>query len=481
MLYPHIIHHGAGEGVTGSCHQLVMGLSQSLLIDCGSFQGEDARRRALQAIDPDALGFPVDTVKLLIVTHVHADHVGRIAQLLAEGFKGPILCSEPSAALLPLVLQDAFRLQFGADERRIKRYLDLVEERLIALPFDRWFSVVGVAEVACRVRLKRAGHILGSAYVECDVDYPLEQRNKRIVFSGDLGASNTPFLPNPKSPERADLLVLETTYGDRIHEDRSTRQLRLEQVIDRALADHGTVLIPAFSLGRVQELLYELEDILYRKALSVAVPSGSATDRSLPINWPQLPVILDSPLASRLTGVYQAFDDLWSDPARTRLSEGRKPLAFDQLITIDTHARHLQTVSYLARTGRPAIVIAGQGMCAGGRIVDYLKAMLGDSRHNVIFVGYQAKGTPGSTIQKHGQRGGYVELDGQRFDIRARVETMGGYSAHADQIGLLEFVTGMDAWPAEIKLVHGEPGAKKALGDLLFETYGSQQKRLVLT
>ncbi|MFJ3481835.1 MBL fold metallo-hydrolase RNA specificity domain-containing protein [Pseudomonas sp. NPDC090202] len=478
--YPEVVHHGADNGVTGSCHQLQMDAAHSLLIDCGMFQGVEAELRERLG---EFGGFPesaLQSIKLMILTHVHADHVGRLPQLLAAGFKGPILCSEPSAQLLPLVLEDAFRLEHGHDPSQVARYLKLVEERVIAVPFATWFSVVATADLQCRIRLQRAGHILGSAYVEVDIEYPLEQRNRRVVFSGDLGSSHTPILPSPKSPERADLLILESTYGDRLHEDRATRQQRLETVIERALADHGTVLIPAFSLGRTQELLYEIEDILHRKALLTPIADPPSTDRSLPVNWPQLPVILDSPLASRLTRVYQSFDDIWDTNARERLSKGRKPLGFEQLITIDSHAQHLQTVNYLASTGRPAIVIAGHGMCAGGRIVDYLKAMLGDERHNVVFVGYQAKGTPGAAIQTHGPKGGYVELDRERYPVRAGVETIGGYSAHADQGELLAFVTGMQEWPSAIRLVHGEARAKKRLGQLLESRYAGQQRRLNL-
>jgi metallo-beta-lactamase family protein len=467
MNYPDIIHQGAGEGVTGSCHQVQMDAEHALLIDCGLFQGRDAALKERFGESASAIDFSIATIRMLIVTHVHADHVGRIPQLLAAGFKDPILCSEPSAKLLPLMLEDAFRLEHGREVRQVERYLSQVAERVIAVPFDTWFNVVSTSSLHCRVRLQRAGHILGSAYVEIDLEYPLEQRSKRVVFSGDLGASHTPFLPGPKSPEKADVLVLESTYGDRLHEDRATRQERLEAVIDRALADHGTVLIPAFSLGRTQELLYEMEDILHRRSLSCSKEGSDAADCSLPVNWPQLPIILDSPLASRLTQVYQSFDDLWDDDARVRQESGRKPLRFDQLITIDTADKHRQTVNYLARTGRPAIVIAGQGMCAGGRIVDYLKAMLGDPRHNVVFVGHQAQGTPGATIQRHGPKGGYVELDRQRYEIRAGIETIGGYSAHADQRGLVDFVTGMPVWPSEIRLVHGEEQAKTQLRTML--------------
>ncbi len=473
MSFPEIIHHGATRSVTGSCHQLCMDAAHSLLIDCGAIQND------CPGPDTGKFGFSAADIKAFIVTHVHADHVGRIPELLASGYKGPILCSEPSAHLLPLVMEDLLKLEYRHDRKQIERNLAAIEKRIIALPFDHWFALVNTDALVCKVRLQRAGHILGSAYVECDLQYPLEGRTERVVFSGDLGAGDAPMLPTPKSPERADILVLESTYGGRLHEERSTRQLRLEQVIDQALEDHGTVLIPAFSIGRTQELLYELEDILRRKAL-LGEPVDGADRNALPVDWPQLPIILDSPLASRFTGVYQAFEDYWNDEAQARLRSGRQPLGFSQLITIDSHDRHMQTVNYLVSTARPAIVIAGNGMCAGGRIVNYLKAMLGDRRHNVVFVGYQAKGTPGAAIQKHGPVGGYVELDRERFDIRAGISTVAGYSAHADQDGLVRFVTSMTEWPGQIRLVHGEASAKKALGNILSRKYSLANRRLDL-
>lgn len=474
MGYPTITHHGGVESVTGSCHQLDMDIQRSLLIDCGL---------ELDSREGSNIKFPVDTIKALILTHVHVDHVGRIPDLLAAGYNGPILCSEPSARLLPIMLEDAFKHQFGDKKEVIKRYLAIIQQRTVVLAFNVWHLLIDTPALVCRVRLQRAGHILGSAYVECDVQYPLERRDRRIVFSGDLGSSHSPFLSSPKSPERADVLILESTYGDRVHENRKDRQARLGAVIDKALADHGTVLIPAFSIGRTQELLYEIEDILQRKSFVDEMKSREPVelgDSGLPVDWPQLPILLDSPLASRFTDIYQAFDGYWNSAAQARVEQGRKPLGFKQLINVDSRGDHLKVVNYLSSTGRPAIVIAGSGMCSGGRIVDYLKAMLGDPRHNVIFVGYQAKGTPGAAIQKYGPHEGYAELDGERFAIKAGVTTVGGYSAHADQKELLSFVTDMQIWPTEIRLVHGEPSAKKTLGDALNRKYSLEDRELTL-
>lgn len=462
MEYPSLSHHGGTRGVTGSCHQLHLDPSTSLLVDCGLEQGAEAA----PGTEAASLGFDVQGIVALVVTHVHLDHVGRIPALLAAGYRGPILCSEPSARLLPLVLEDAYKLSISSESAQVARYLDFVRDLIVPLPFEQWHTLVERPGLACRIRLQRAGHLLGSAYVECDMQHG--QVNSRYVFSGDLGACGNPLLRPLQPPERADVLVLESTYGDRLHAHASERRQRLEDAIDRALADKGTLLIPAFSLGRTQELLYELEDILHRKALlGIAGPGPDGE----PLDWSQLPIILDSPLAQRITSVYRELHDYWNAEARARLAEGRDPLGFSQLISVDTHARHQQVVNYLKSTGRPAIVIAGNGMCSGGRIVNYLKAMLGDARHEVMFVGYQARGTPGAVIQAGEGAEGFVQidLDGRMYDVRAKVMTLSGYSAHADQAGLLQFALGGQIQPGTVLLVHGERGAKTALQKALVQ------------
>ncbi|WP_375740574.1 MBL fold metallo-hydrolase RNA specificity domain-containing protein [Pseudomonas boanensis] len=498
MLYPEIQHHGAVNGVTGSCHQLLMDAQHSLLVDCGLFQGAETSADGKADASQLGIDFAISTLKALVLTHVHMDHVGRLPYLLAAGYKGPILCSQPSAHLLPLVLEDAFQFTFGRNPQQLQKYLKLIRQRLMPLPYRTWHSLIDTPDLQAKIRLQRAGHILGSAYIECDLSYPKRAEQKRIVFSGDLGATHTPLLPAPKSPWKADILVLESTYGDRLHEDRRTRKQRLKAIIEQALADNGTVLIPAFSIGRTQELLYELEDIIHRAGQRPSPSArGAGSEGSQPrtnhsplspgegpgvretsadsaptaTNWPTLPIILDSPLATRFTQAYRDLQPYWDAEAQKRIKVGRKPLGFEQLLTVETHDAHLRMVRHLASTARPAIVIAGNGMCSGGRIVNYLKAMLGDKRHNVLFVGYQARGTPGQIIQQFGPKRGYVDLDNERFEIRAGIHTVGGYSAHADQQGLVNFLTRMRHWPSEIRLVHGETQAKNALGTQILVNY----------
>ena len=463
-MNPLIRHHGAVDGVTGSCHELQLGDGRSVLIDCGLFQGAE--------VGPDGAGaarlkidFPVSPIQALILTHVHIDHVGRLPHLIAAGYRGPILCSEASAELLPLVLEDALKVGVTRDAALIQAVLSLVRQRLVPLAYGQWHPVIA-GDPSLRIRLQQAGHILGSAYVECDLNRG--GNRTRVLFSGDLGPPHTPLLPDPIPPETADIVVLESTYGDRRHEDRRTRHQRLGALIEHAFADGGTLLIPAFSIGRTQELLYELETLVHERG-----DGQPGTARRW--DWDDLAVVLDSPLAADFTAGYSRLRAHWDREAKARLAAGRHPLDFEQVLTVDDHEAHRRMVDYLSKNHRPAIVIAAGGMCAGGRIVDYLKAMLGDPRHDVLFVGHQAAGTPGRAIQHYGPRGGYVELDGQRYDIRARIHTLGGYSAHADQQNLIDFIGAMSPPPREVILVHGEREAKLALQGVLRERFVGTQ------
>lgn len=449
--YPKFEHHGALSGVTGSCHRYIASPSNHFLIDCGLFQGEEGAGAGGDGSQHE-IDFDISQVRGLIVTHVHIDHVGRIPYLLAAGFSGPIYTSMPSARLLPLVLEDALKVGFTRDSRLIERFLAKVGGMLRPLDYGTWLPLVESESCTLRLKLQRAGHILGSAYVELDAKYP--DYTHRTVFSGDLGAPYAPLLPAPRSPYRADTLVLESTYGNKQHESRAKRKQRLFAALERAFENGGTVLIPAFSIGRTQELLYELESIISAEQA----------------RWGDLEVIVDSPLAAKFTAVYRELKPYWDAEAQRRLRQGRHPLSFDNLYTVGSHEEHLQTVEYLASSTRPTVVIAASGMLNGGRSLNYAKALIENPRHAILFVGYQARGTIGSSIQHYGAKeGGWVMIDGQRYAINAQVLTIGGYSAHADQKNLLNFVKRTRIGPTQIRLIHGEPDAKKILGKNLEE------------
>jgi metallo-beta-lactamase family protein len=430
-----LIHHGAHRGVTGSCHQLRMANDKSLLVDCGIFQGEEADRHP----DPE-IRFSLSGIEALLLTHVHIDHVGRLPYLFAAGFDQPIYCSQPTARLLPLVMEDAVRIGFTRNRRLIDRFLERIEKQLRPLDYDTWHPI----EAGAQIRLRPAGHVLGSTIFEIEA-----ADGHRTVFSGDLGSKNAPLLREATSPPRADLLVLESTYGDRLHPPAVDRQDALEKVLRRTLDDRGITIVPAFSLGRTQALLFEMNGIFER--------IQQASGRSL---MKAVDVIVDSPLASRFTAIYKEMQPFWGKEATALLAPDDQPLVFENLVTIGDHAEHLDTMNYLAKHELPAIVVAGSGMCTGGRVVNYLKRFLGEANTDLVFVGFQASGTPGRALQDGRDP---VRLDGRPFDVAAHVHQLSGYSAHGDQQDLIEFVEGFEEPPGQIRLVHGEWQPKRVL------------------
>ncbi|UTV29306.1 MBL fold metallo-hydrolase RNA specificity domain-containing protein [Photobacterium atrarenae] len=440
-----IIHHGARTGVTGSCHELCLG-QHSLLVDCGMFQGSEARAR-------HEIDFPIHHIRALLLTHCHIDHVGRLPWLLAAGFRGPIYATEATAALLPLMLEDGLKISLGLNQQQCDQFTRVIKSLLKPIPFGCRVDLVWPDGELIQFCFRPAGHILGSAYIEIVLP-----DGHTVVFSGDLGPSHTPLHVDPVSPVRADTLVLESTYGDQHHSALQQREDELSEIIDRSLQDGGAILIPAFSVGRTQEVLFDLENVLQKSLHSeFGYPSKLAT-------WSEIPIILDSPLAARVTEQYLNFQKLWAKEAKQRVFGGRHPLSFEQCITITQHADHLALVNRLKATGEPAIVVAASGMCSGGRIMNYLSALLPDSRTDVILVGYQAQGTLGRQLLSQPEQ---VEIEQQLVPVKAAIHTMSGYSAHADQHDLIQFVTGIEQGPQQIRLVHGEPAAQQTLAEQL--------------
>ncbi len=438
-----ITHHGGRDGVTGSCHQCEFAPGRSVLIDCGSFQGQDAKNHENSEID-----FSLDGIEALILTHVHIDHIGRIPYLVDAGFHKPIYCTPPTARFLPVMLEDAIRLGITRNRRVIRDFLKDLKDLIRPVGYGRWHELSNGA----RFRYQQAGHILGSAYVE------IENEEERVVFSGDLGSRCTPILRPPESPERADVLVLESTYGDRIHEGRETRLNRLESILCESIQNKGVTIVPAFSMGRTQELLYELNQIIEE--------IGHKTNCTM---LKSIDVIVDSPMALKLTDIYDQMREYWNEEAHEVLTVDRQPFVFKNLIEITRSEDSREEIDYLKKSGRAAIVIAGSGMCTGGRVVNYLKEFIDKESTDIVFVGFQAVGTLGRIIQNCSLGQCSVRIDHQEFLVRARTHTLSGYSAHADQQDLLRFVQGIPVPPKRIQLVHGELGARQVLAAKLGE------------
>ena len=435
-----IIHLGGEDQVTGSCH-LLMANGLNIMVDCGLPQGHDS------VVSVDHWPVRPSQIHFLFLTHAHIDHVGRVPELVQKGFKGEIITTHATKALLGPMLRDAMAFSDLTDGQA--RELD---QRIDDLSWGFEYGETFDLKNGITFKLLQAGHILGSCFIRFESESPPWS----VIFSGDLGARDTPILPDPSPPDACDLLILESTYGDRVHEERNQRVQRLGSILNQALSDKGKVFVPAFALGRTQELIYELDRL---------ASSEAPLKRSDPLtsNFP-FPVFIDSPLGLEITKVYSSLSEYWDMEARELLSNMDHPLDFKGLFAVMDHKAHQR----LLEVPGPAVIIAGSGMCTGGRILDHFACGLDDPANDVFFVGYQASGTLGRQIMDCGRRGdGVVSLHGNRVSVRAKVHALTGYSAHADQIGLVEWVQSMPEKPKEIKLVHGEPKAQQTLKRIL--------------
>nr|WP_320010687.1 MBL fold metallo-hydrolase [uncultured Desulfobulbus sp.] len=417
-MIPRITHLGAENCVTGSCHLVESNPEKDegvqILVDCGATYGKDL------ALPFDQFPVCPASIQYLFLTHAHIDHIGRVPDLIEAGFRGEIICSHATKALLVPMLHDA--LSFGHDRRsrnEINNLERLIDELSWGFELHKQFTLRnGISFKLCN-----AGHILGSCFIQ--FYFSLQNQSEyKVVFSGDLGCSGTPILPDPDRPENCDLLILESTYGDRFHPDRNNRIAELRDLLKMALADEGIVYIPAFALGRTQELLYELDRI-----------------------GMDVPVFVDSPLGLKITEIYSSLESFWDAESRSLMARGDHPFDFKGLYAV----RRFKDHEKLLQVKGPAIVIAGSGMCTGGRIVDHFERGLDDPKNDVFFVGYQAKGTLGRQL-----------VDGTK-SVRAKIYSLSGYSAHADQKMLVDWVRSMPKPPGEVRLVHGDREAQEAL------------------
>ncbi len=441
----HITHLGAEHTVTGSCHLLqVKGLN--ILVDCGMAQGND------HAVPMEDWPVAPSDIHYLFLTHAHIDHIGRVPELILNGFAGEILATRATKTIMAYMLQDGIRFsELDLTRSEEQELLKTLDDLSWDFDYDKKYGLKAGVEFT----LGQTGHILGSCFIRFEWANP----SFSVVFSGDLGATDTPILPDPKIPAPCDLLMMESTYGDHLHGDRTHRIQRLGEVLTRALADGGKVFIPAFSLGRTQELIYEMDRLFSDPAWKNEFPALNNA-RS------QIPVFIDSPLGKKITTVYSDLSEFWDQEAQDIFRSGDHPIDFEHLYTVNSHADHQK----LLGMNGPAVIIAGSGMCTGGRILGHLRKGIEDPKNDVFFVGYQAHGTPGRKIVHYSQKpDGYIVLNGEKRFIRAGIHVLSGYSAHADQDDLLNWVRAMPEKPGAIKLIHGEPEVQNTLRTLLLQ------------
>lgn len=440
---------GAARMVTGSCYLLEAG-GLRILVDCGMFQGkEDDLNHEPFPLNPAGLDF-------VILTHAHIDHSGRLPLLCKQGYRGPIYAHPATAELAEIMLLDSAHIQ-EADAERLNRKAGRAgrpQEPPLYTQDDaritaKQFKTVPYGELKAlssrvRFRLQDAGHILGSAIIEV-FETGADGGETKLVFSGDIGQPDRPILRDPTIIDSADYLVMESTYGNRLHDSPESKQGALAEIIRSTIARGGNVIVPSFAVGRTQELLYSLNKLVEAGEL----PRG-------------LRVVVDSPLAIAATQITAKHVEVFDEEAHKLVRSGDQPFAFPGLLTTAT----AEESKALNNDLRPMVIIAASGMCEAGRVVHHLKHNLWRAASTILFVGYQAEGTLGRIIHDGAK---HVRIHGEDVAVRAHIETLHGFSAHADQAQLLAWVSGLTHPPVRTFLVHGEGDAQAELGRLLTE------------
>lgn len=447
-----ITFHGAAREVTGSMHLIEVN-NQRILLECGMYQGRRAETYERN------LHFPFDpkTIDAMVLSHAHVDHSGNLPNLVKQGFAGNIWCTAATRNLCVYMLLDSGHIQESdaayLNKRRAKEGLPPIEPlytqedaraclgQFIGAGLRR---PVAVAD-GVRATFYNAGHILGSAFVALDINEFATGKRWRLIFSGDVGRPGMAILHDPDLPDAADILIMESTYGDRLHQARDEARKALRDVIRDTVRRRGKVIIPAFAVGRTQEIVYTLNTL--------------AADGDIPA----LPIYVDSPLAVNATEVFRMHPEEWDEEVRAFLTEEHKPNPFDApTVEYVREAVRSKQLNYLHG---PAVIISASGMAENGRILHHLSNTIEEPENTVLFVSFQAENTLGRKLASGARR---VKILGEEYDVRAKIASIEGYSAHADQAELLAWARPLARDRLQqVFLVHGEPNAANTLADKL--------------
>ena len=435
--------YGGAEEVTGVKYLLeIKAESQkaiNILVDCGILQG------GKEQSEENSRDFSFDAKKIdyLLITHAHIDHVGLVPKLYHDGFRGKIFTTEPTKDLMALVLSDSQKILQKEFEEKGKRPLFSGQDVLgvLGLIETTKYNKKRNPENDIYFRFNDAGHMLGSAIIE------LWAEGKKIVFSGDLGNSPSPLLSAPKKIKEADYILVESTYGDRVHENRDERKGTLENIIEETYHNKGTLMIPAFAVERTQELLCELNELVVNCRI------------------PQLPIFIDSPLAIKATEIYKKYPEYFNKEAKDFILKGHDLFRFSGL----KYTEQVEDSKAINRISPPKIIIAGSGMSAGGRIVYHEKFYLPDTKSCLLITNFQVKGSPGRQLLEGNKT---VRILDENVLVNAKIVSINGYSSHADQKALYGWLSNFNKPVKHIWAVQGEKESADALAQLVNDHLG---------